>query len=321
MKRRQFLTLVGGAAAWPVAAHAQQPAIPVVGFVSVNSATEWTPFATAFRDGLKEVGYVEGQNAAVEYRWAEGQNERVPTYVTEMIRRRAAVIVGSFDVALAAKATATTIPMVFVTGSDPVKSGLVASLNQPGGNITGVYFFSNDLVAKRLGLLHELSPRATVVALLVNPNVAANDQLQDALDAARVLGLQVNVLSAGSEREIDAAFATVRPAAALVVAADPFFTERRAQIIALAARHALPAVYSVREWTAGGGLMSYSTNLREAYRQGGAYAGRILKGEKPADLPVIQPTKFELVINLKTARALGIAVPSAMLASADEVIE
>jgi putative ABC transport system substrate-binding protein len=244
----------------------------------------------------------------------------MPAYVSEMVRRQVAVIVGNYEVARAAKVATTTIPVIFVTGSDPVKSGVVASLSRPGGNITGVYFFSNDLVMKRLGLLHELVPRATVIALLVNPNVTANDQVQDTLDAARALGLRVNVLKAGNESEIDAAFAALS-ADALVVAANPFFTARRAHIIALAARHALPAIYSVREWAAAGGLMSYSTSVRDAYRQGGVYVGRILKGEKPADLPVIQPTKFELVINLKTAKALGLTVPETLLATADEVIQ
>jgi putative ABC transport system substrate-binding protein len=237
-----------------------------------------------------------------------------------MIRRKVAIIFGTYDVALAAKAATATIPVVFVTGSDPVKSRFVDSLNRPGGNVTGVYFFSNDLATKRLGLLHELVPRATVIALLMNPNVASNDQLQDTLDAARALGLRVNVLKASNESEIDAAF-TAPNADALVVAADPFFTERRTQIVALAARHALPAIYSVREWAAAGGLMSYSTSLRDAYRQGGMYVGRVLSGEKPTDLPVLQPTKFELVINLKTAKALGLTIPETLLATADEVIQ
>jgi putative ABC transport system substrate-binding protein len=319
MKRREFIAGLG-AAAWPLAARAQQSTVPVVGFVSVNSSNEWAAFAAAFRDGLKEVGYIEGQNAEIQYRWAEGQIERVRTYVSEMVRRKVAVIFGTYDIALAAKVATATIPIVFVTGSDPVKLGIVASLNRPGGNITGVYFFSNDLVMKRLGLLHELVPRATVIALLMNPNVTANNQVQDTLDAARALGLRVNVLKATNESEIDAAFAA--PGAdALVVAADPFFTARRAHIIALAARHALPAIYSVREWAAAGGLMSYSTSLRDALRQGGVYVGRVLKGEKPADLPVIQPTKFDLVINLKTAKALGLTIPETLLATADEVIQ
>jgi putative ABC transport system substrate-binding protein len=296
IRRREFLAGLGGAAAaWPLAARAQQRALPVVGFVSINSPTEWAPFAVAFRDGLKEVGYIEGQNVHVEYRWAEGHIEQVPMYVTDMVRRQVAVIAAAnADVAFAAKAATTTLPIVFVSGTDPVKIGLVASLNRPGGNITGVNFFSNDVASKRLGLLHDLIPKATVIALLANPKaVTITSDLQDTLDAARALGLQLNVLYASSEDEIDAAFATVGQADALVVVANPFLTERRHQIVALAARHALPAIYSVREWAAAGGLMSYSTSLRDAYRQGGIYAGRILKGEKPLDLPVIQPTKFE----------------------------
>ena len=320
MKRREFIAGLGGAAAWPVVALAQQSPTPVIGFVSVNSFDDWAAFASAFRDGLKEVGYIEGYNAEIEYRWAEGRTERVPVFVDEMVRRQVAVIFGTHDIALAAKVATTTIPVVFLTGSDPVKSSLVASFNRPGGNLTGVYFFSNDLVMKRLELLHQLVPRAALIALLVNPNVTTNDQVQDTLDAARVLGLRVDILKASNEDEIDAAFAAPR-AEALVVAANPFFTERRAHIIALAARHALPAVYSVREWAATGGLMSYSTSLKDAYRQGGVYVGRVLKSQKPADLPVIQSTKFDLVINLKTAKALGLTVPETLLATADEVIQ
>jgi putative ABC transport system substrate-binding protein len=323
MKRREFITLIGGAVAWPLAARAQQRAMPVVAFVSINSPTDWAPFAVAFRDGLKEVGYIEGQNVHVEYRWAEGYVERIPTYMADMVRRQVAVIAGATAYpALEAKAVTTTIPIVFITGTDPVKLGLVASLNRPGGNVTGVNFFSNDVATKRLGLLHDLIPRATVIALLVNPkSVSIDIDLRLTLDAARTLGLQVNVLNASSEGEIDAVFAALRQADALVVAADPFFTEHRHQIVALAARRALPAIYSVREWTIAGGLMSYSTSLKDAYRQVGIYAGRILKGEKPADLPVTQPTKFEFVINLKTAKTLGLTVPPGLMAIADEIIE
>jgi putative ABC transport system substrate-binding protein len=322
MNRRHFISFIGGAAAWPLAARAQQRAMPVVGFVSINSPIEWAPFAVAFRDGLKEVGYIEGQNVHVEYRWAEGHTERVPMYVAEMIRRQVAVIVGATAYpALEAKAATTTIPVVFATGSDPVRLGLVASLNRPGGNVTGVNFFSNDLVTKRVGLLHDLIPRANVVALLVNPKGVGNDQLQDTLDAARALGLRVNVVRATNENKIDAASAALRQAEALVVAADPFFTAHRHQIVALAARRALPAIYSVREWAVAGGLMSYAPSLRDACRQEGMYAGRILKGEKPADLPVIQPTKFEFVINLRTAKTLGLTVPPGLMAIADEIIE
>jgi putative ABC transport system substrate-binding protein len=295
MRRREFITLLGGAASWPLVVRAQQTAVPVVGFVSVNSPTEWAPFAVAFRNGLKEVGYTEGQNAQVEYRWAEGHIERVSMYVADMVRRQVAVIAAAnADVALVAKAATTKIPIVFVSGADPVTLGLVASLNRPGANVTGVNFFSNDVATKRLGLIHDLIPRAHVIALLVNPkSVSIGFDLRLTLDAARTLGLQVNVLDASSESEIDAVFESLRQGDALIVAANAFFTERRHQIIALAARHELPAIYSVREWTAAGGLMSYSTNLKDAYRQEGVYAGRILKGEKPFDLPVIQPTKFE----------------------------
>jgi putative ABC transport system substrate-binding protein len=321
MNRRHCITLLGGAAAWPLVARAQQRSLPVIGFVSINSSDEWAPFAIAFQDGLKQVGYFEGQNVLIEYRWAENHIERVPMYVAEMVRRQVSVIVGgNADGALAAKAATMTIPILFVTGSDPIELKLVTSMNRPGANVTGVYFFSNDLAAKRLGLLHDLIPGATVIALLVNPRGAGND-LRSTLAAARTLGLHVTVLNASSENEIEAAFAALDRADALVVAANPFFTERRHQIVALAARRALPAIYSVREWTAAGGLMSYSTSLKDAYRQAGMYAGRILKGEKPADLPVTQPTKFEFVINLKTARTLGLTVPPGLMAIADEIIE
>jgi putative ABC transport system substrate-binding protein len=323
--RREFITLLGGAAAWPVAARAQQAGMPVVGFLSVNSAAEWVPFVTAFRDGLKEAGYVEGQNVTVEYRWADGHIERLPGQAAEMVGRRVAVIVGSnLDAARAAKAATTTIPIVFLSGGDPVQSGLVASFNRPNGNVTGVNFFSDVLVAKRLGLLHDLLPRATRVALLVNPNVQGrSDQLRDAEGAARALGMQIIALNASTADEINTAFAALdrQPVDALVVAADPIFTARRYQIVALAARHALPAIYSVREWTAVGGLMSYSTSLADAHQHVGVYVGRVLNGAKPGDLPVFQPSKFEFVINLQTAKALGLELPPTLLARADEVIE
>ena len=326
MRRRAFITLLGGvAAAWPLAARAQQPGMPVVGFLSVNSAAEWVPFVTAFRDGLKEAGYTEGQNVAVEYRWVEDHIERLPAQAAELVDRRVAVIVGAgHDAALAAKAVTTTIPIVFVSGSDPLQSGLVASFNRPNGNVTGVTFFSNVLVAKRLGLLHDLLPRATTVALLVNPNAQGrSDQLRDAQDAARALGMKIIALNASTVDEINTAFAALdrQPADALVVAADPVFTARRYQIVALAAHHALPAIYSVREWCSVGGLMSYSTSLTDAHQHAGVYVGRILNGAKPGDLPVFQATKFELVINLQIANALGLTVPPNLLARADEVIE
>ena len=325
MLRRDVIKLLGGAAAWPLAARAQQPEMPVVGFLSVNSAAEWVPFVTAFRDGLKEAGYTEGQNVAVDYRWADGHIERLPAQAAEMVGRRVAVIVGgNLDAALAAKAATTTIPIVFVSGSDPLQSGLVASFNRPNGNVTGVTFFSNVLVAKRLGLLHDLLPRATTVALLVNPNAQGrSDQLRDAQDAARALGMKIIALNASTVDEINTAFAALdrQPADALVVAADPVFTARRYQIVALAARRALPAIYSVREWCSVGGLMSYSTSLTDAHQHAGVYVGRILNGAKPGDLPVFQATKFELVINLQIANALGLTVPPNLLARADEVIE
>ena len=325
IRRREFITLLGGAAAWPLAARAQKPGMPVVGFLSINSAAEWVPFVTAFRDGLKEAGYVEGQNVTVEYRWADGHIERLPAQAAEMVGRRVAVIVGAnLDAALAAKAATTTIPIVFLSGGDPVQSGLVASFNRPNGNVTGVNFFSDVLAAKRLGLLHDLLPRATRVALLVNPNIQGrNDQLRDAEGAARALGMQIIALNASTADEINTAFAALdrKPVDALVVAADPVLTARRYQIVALAARHALPAIYSVREWTAAGGLMSYSTSLADAHQHVGVYVGRILNGAKPGDLPVFQPSKFEFVINLQTAKALGLELPPTLLARADEVIE
>ena len=326
IKRRDFISLLAGAAAaWPLAARAQQPGMPVVGFLSVNSAAEWVPFVTAFRDGLKEAGYVEGQNVTVEYRWADGHIDRLPAQAAEMVGRRVAVIVGAnLDAALAAKAATTTIPIVFLSGGNPVQSGLVASFNRPNGNVTGVNFFSDVLAAKRLGLLHDLLPRATRVALLVNPNVQGrSDQLRDAEGAARALGMQIIALNASTADEINTAFAALnrQPADALVVAADPIFTARHYQIVALAARHALPAIYSVREWTAVGGLMSYSTSLADAHQHVAVYVGRILNGAKPGDLPVFQATKFELVINLQIANALGLTVPPNLLARADEVIE
>ena len=305
IRRRDFITLLGGAAIWPLAARAQQPGMPVVGFLSVNSAAEWVPFVTAFRNGLKEAGYVEGQNVTVEYRWADGHIERLPAQAAEMVGRRVAVIVGSnLDAARAAKAATTTIPIVFLSGGDPVQSGLVASFNRPNGNVTGVNFFSDVLVAKRRGLLHDLLPRATKVALLLNPNAQnRSDQLRDAEGAARALGMQIIALNASTADEINTAFAALnrQPADALVVAADPVFTARRYQIVALATRRALPAIYSVREWSLVGGLMSYSTSLTDAHQHAGVYVGRILNGAKPGDLPVFQPTKFEFVINLQTA--------------------
>jgi putative tryptophan/tyrosine transport system substrate-binding protein len=327
VKRREFIILIGSAAAaWPIAARAQQPAMPVIGFLGSPSAVEWTQFTAAFRQGLRETGYVEGQNAAIEYRWADGQYERLPELAADLIRQNVAVIfaAGSVAPALAAKAATATIPIIFVNGADPVQFGLVGSLNRPGGNITGVSFLTGDLGAKRLGLLHELLPNVLVVALLVksdNPN--AESVLRDAREAARSLRLELHPLKAQTATDIDTAFASLaqQQVGALLISADPFFTSQYDQFVRLAARYTVPTIYYAREFVAGGGLMSYGTSIRDAYRQAGAYTGKILKGEKPADLPVVQSTKFDLVINLNTAKTLGLTFPPGLLAIADEVIE
>jgi len=324
--RRKFLATLGGAvAARPLAARAQQPAIPVVGVLSTRSAADSANAIAAFHSGMKETGFVDGQSVAVEYRWAESHHDRLLEVATDMVRARVKVIAAiGPPAAVAAKAATTTIPIVFTVGSDPVKTGLVASLGRPGGNATGVNIFSAELGAKRLGLLHDLIPAASVVALLVNPHFPnVGSYVSEVEAAARVIGQQIRVLHAGNEGEIDAAFATILQmhAEAVLVAADPFFVSRRDQIVALAARHAIPAVYEAREFPAAGGLMSYGTSLIEAYRLVGVYVGRILNGAKPADLPVTQSTRFELVINLKTAKALGLTVPNSMQLLADEVIE
>jgi putative ABC transport system substrate-binding protein len=326
MKRRDFISLLGGAATWPLAARAQQSAMPVVGFLDNGSPNTSALDVDAFRKGLSENSYVEGQNVTVEYQYLEGQYDRLPALVADLVRRRVAVIatVGIND-ALAAKAATTTIPIVFAAGDDPVKLGLVASYNRPGGNATGIDIFSGEVVAKRLGLLHELVPKADRIAVLVNPAnpTVAETTLREVQEAARVIGLQIHVLNATTIGEIDAAFATLahdRPDA-LFVAGDAFFNSRRVQFATLAARDRIPAAYGYRDFVAAGGLMSYGTDLADAYHQVGVYTGRILKGAKPADLPVVQSTKFEFVINLQTARALGIEVPSGVLSIADEVIE
>ena len=326
MRRREFIAALGSAAAWPLMARAQQPAMPVIGFLHSGSPEPMVNRVAVFRKGLSEAGYVEGENVAIEFRWAAGQDDRLPDLAADLIGRRVAVIAtpGGTPASLAAKAGTTTIPIVFAVGSDPVALGLVASLNRPGGNATGVSFQFVELVTKRLGMLRELAPGADRFVALVNPNTAFTDIVVKDLQAgASALGLPLEILRAGTGREIDAAFANLvqKRGAALFVGPDALFIRRRAQIVTLVARHALPAMYSTRDFAEAGGLMSYGPNLADVYQQTGIYVGRILKGEKPAVLPVVQPTKFEMVVNLNTARALGIAIPPTLLATADEVIE
>jgi putative ABC transport system substrate-binding protein len=325
MKRRQFITLVGGAAvAWPLAARAQQPAMPVIGFLGSESPDLFADRLRGFRQGLSETGYAEGRNVAVEYRWAEGRNDRLPALAADLVGRKVSVIVtgGGTPAARAAKAASTTIPIVFQVGGDPVPLGLVASLNRPGGNLTGVNSLNGELVPKQLELLHELVPAATTMALLVNPTNLGN-AVRDAQPAARPLGLQLEILYASAEPDFDTVFATLTKlrAGGLAINADPFLQSRSEQLAQQALRHAVPAIAQLREFVAAGGAMSYGGSIREQLRQVGIYTGRILKGEKPADLPVQQSTKVDLIINLKTAKALGLTVPLALQASADELIE
>jgi putative tryptophan/tyrosine transport system substrate-binding protein len=327
VRRRQFIAGLGSAAAWPVVAGAQQAAMPVIGFVNGGSADPLADRVRAFRKGLGETGYVEGQNVTVEYHWLDGQYDRLPALMADLVRRRVAVIVtpGSVPATLAAKAATATIPIVFGLGGDPVKLGLVASLARPGGNATGINYFSMELVAKRLTLLHELVPTAVRVAVLLNPGNAttAENNLRGVQEAARVIGLQIHVLNASTSDEIDAAFATLareRPDA-LFVGTDAFFISRRVQLANLAARDRIPAAYTNRENVAAGGLMGYGSDILDGWRQVGVYTGKILQGANPADLPVVQSTKFKLVINLTTAKALGLAIPETLLATADEIIQ
>ncbi len=325
MRRREFITLVVGAAvARPLSARAQQPAMPVVGFLRSSPAEPFAHIMVAFRQGLSETGFVEGQNVAVEQRWADNQIDRLPGLAADLVRRQVAVIVGNGPAVEAARSATTTIPIVFVIGDDPVRYGLVASLNRPDGNLTGLTFFGNRLGAKRVEMLLELVPGARIIAVLIDPNFAASvNELREVEEAGRTIGRKIVAVKAENEREFDGAFTRIvqAGAGALVVSGSPSFTSESRTLVALAARHAIPAIYDVRDYAAAGGLISYSASFTGAYRQAGVYAGRILKGAKPSELPVLQPTAFELVINLKTAKALGLEVPTSIMLRADEVIE
>jgi putative ABC transport system substrate-binding protein len=326
MKRREFITLLGSVAAWPLAVHAQQPAVPVVGVLGGHTSAEWTPFIGAFHVGLKEIGFMEGQNVRIEYRWAEGHYDRLPVLAADLVRSRVAVIaaVGGVNSALAAKAATSEIPIVFLTGSDPIELGFVKSFNRPGGNLTGINLQNAELESKRLEMLRELVPKAATIAILINPDNRNHRSRVDAMTAAvRAGGQQVVVLDAAAEGDFEPAFVMLarHGADALIVSPDPFLDSHRETLVSLAARYAIPAIFQWREFVQAGGLVSYGTSLADAHRQMGNYTGKILQGVTPADLPVLQPTRFELFINLKTARALGLNVPPQLLARADEVIE
>jgi len=325
VKRREFITLLGGGAAWPLAARAQQVPMPVIGFLNSGAPAEWAPLVVTFKDGLNELGFVEGRNVAVEYRWAQGENERLPGLAADLVRRQVAIIAAfGPPAALAAKAATATIPIVFSVGTDPIDLGLVTNFRRPTGNVTGLNVFAEVLTPKRQELLRELVPTAPLVAMLVNPTAAqTRPELLDVQFAADKIGQQVRIFNVNSDREIDAAFATIvdQRIGGLLVQTDQFFDLRRDQLVLLTTRHAIPTVFGWREFVKAGGLMSYGTSLRAAYRQLAIYTGRILKGEKPADLPVQQATMFETVVNLKAAKALGVTIPTAILLRADEVIE
>jgi putative tryptophan/tyrosine transport system substrate-binding protein len=327
MKRRDFIGLAGGAAGWPLVARAQRPSVPIVGFLGSTSPESYATFASGFQRGLKEAGFVDGDNVAIIFRWAEAQYDRLPALAADLVSRKVSVIIatGGLPSSLAAKQATDTIPIVFVLGSDPEKFGLVSNLNRPNGNVTGVALLAYLLDAKRVELMHELVPGAAVVALLVNPNSPAQAEAQyaDVEAAVRKFGQQLVIVKAGTESEIDSAIARVaeKKASVLLVSADPLFLSRRHQLVALVTRYAIPSIYEWRQFAEIGGLMSYGIDLFDAYRQAGIYAGKILGGAKPGDLPVLQPAKFEFVINLKTAKALGLALPNTMLVAADQVIE